>query len=72
MINNKKCSSCKQILSMDSFHKAASSKDGYHCICKICNNKRSKKYYLKTREKRLKNKITDMLTVTANLGRNLL
>lgn len=32
----KKCNSCKQILSLDNFHKKASNKDGYMNVCKTC------------------------------------
>jgi hypothetical protein len=41
----KKCTSCKDDKFLSDFNKNKSKKDGYNNICRVCSNKRSKKYY---------------------------
>lgn len=41
----KRCSDCKQTKSVLEFVKNRSKKDGYGCLCKPCNLKRTQKYY---------------------------
>lgn len=53
----KTCISCKQSLSLDSFHKRTKAKDGLQAICKTCNKDQRKAYY-KTAHGRDKNSST--------------
>lgn len=39
MMDQRSCGSCKEVKSLDQFHKSAVGKDGHHSICKICRNK---------------------------------
>jgi len=41
---NKKCSKCKDVKSIDEFHKKKASKDSYKSICKKCTSEYKKKY----------------------------
>ncbi len=41
----KKCCCCKETKDLKDFNKNRSRKDGFNSICRICSNKRSKKYY---------------------------
>lgn len=49
----KKCSLCKFEKDINDFHKDKRRKDGHHSQCKTCIKERSKKYYLKNREKEI-------------------
>jgi hypothetical protein len=57
MVQNKKCSHCQQIKSIDNFHKNQSTKDELSSFCKLCMKtlysknilKRANKYYKKNR-----------------------
>lgn len=42
----KQCTVCKEIKSLDKFNKDSTRKDGHSYICKECNSKRGKKYYM--------------------------
>lgn len=53
----KTCSACKQTLSLDSFNKKGTKKDGTVALqtyCRECNKIRSRKYYLDNRESHIK------------------
>lgn len=43
-MTKKKCSGCKKIKLLSEFTKRKTSKDGYHCWCKLCTNKYAKNY----------------------------
>lgn len=46
----KTCTKCKQSLSLESYNKNKSKKDGLNNICKECSKSRSKQYYSENRE----------------------
>jgi len=47
----KTCTKCKQLKSLDNFHKDKSRKDNLHCWCKDCVSKKDHNFYIKNREK---------------------
>ena len=47
----KRCAQCQALLPIDSFHKRASSCDGYRTDCKTCQNEYNKQWRIKNREK---------------------
>ena len=49
----KKCPACKDIKSFNKFYNEKIAKDGKHYYCKICDDIRNRKYYLKYPEKYL-------------------
>lgn len=49
----KKCSTCKEELSLDSFSKSSSRKDGLQYICRDCRKELDSKRYLSHKEKSL-------------------
>lgn len=44
------CSICKLEKELDSYNKNKAKKDGLNTICRICSNKRSKRYYSENTE----------------------
>jgi hypothetical protein len=46
----KQCTSCKQELQLDMFHKSSRSKDGYNSICKECKAKIDREYREKNQD----------------------
>lgn len=48
---NKTCTSCKKLKSVLDFNKNKRRKDGLQTVCRSCNAKRSKQYYLEHTEK---------------------
>lgn len=50
-MKSKKCSKCKELKSINEFHKNRTRKDGYEYLCKDCKSKRAKKYYLANSKK---------------------
>ena len=53
IVTYKKCSMCKEKKSIDNFSKSKDRWDGLNTICKPCDHKKSKKYYLENHEARL-------------------
>lgn len=47
----KRCRKCNLIKSLDQYHKNKNIKDGYHTICKICNNKQANIWVKNNHEK---------------------
>ena len=54
-MKTKTCLSCKQVLSITSFHKDPTRKDGFCIYCKDCKNNRFKKYRKENPEKMKEN-----------------
>lgn len=50
LLMTKLCSTCKMDKPMDAFHKNRGNPDGYHTICKQCNNKALVKWRAEHRE----------------------
>lgn len=46
----KTCTICKDPKPLSEFNKNKSRKDGYNSLCRVCSNKRSKRYYSENRE----------------------
>lgn len=49
-MQTKKCISCKRELTFDNYTQRASSPDGYHSICRGCNNYRRKQSYERSKK----------------------
>ena len=49
-IKTKKCGRCKQIKSVDNFHKNKKNKSGHACYCKECCSQEHKQIYIDNRE----------------------
>jgi hypothetical protein len=47
----KKCLCCKTEKTINQFYADRKGKDGLHCYCKLCTNKKSREYYMKNRDK---------------------
>lgn len=50
-MQDKKCSRCENIKSIENFTKDRKTKDGYRLWCKECSNNQKKLYYLKNADK---------------------
>lgn len=46
----KKCSKCKEILSIEDFNKKKSTKDGLDHQCRACNSKHTKSHYQRNKQ----------------------
>lgn len=47
----KQCAHCKEMKSIDSFHKRNKSKDGAHPYCKVCTASKNKEWFSNNKEK---------------------
>ena len=43
-IKKKRCSDCKKVFPVSGFHRNTTRSGGYNGVCKVCKNKRAKKY----------------------------
>jgi hypothetical protein len=54
------CTDCKESKTLDLFHKNSQTKDGISLHCKVCANKRGRKYYLTAGKKKYVQRSADL------------
>lgn len=60
-MTEKKCSGCKQPQSIENFYKNKNMSDGHSSYCIECTRENSKRYFLRKKEKIVKNENNNLL-----------
>ena len=69
-MQTKKCIACKRELTFDNYTQKASSPDGYHSICRGCNNYRRKQSY--ERKKRGETRVANLQIPLSDHNKSIL